>query len=97
MNFRRLPNVSLSKGETMIVNKDGIKMATCELWSLCVKHNWFTCGTTRQYNKLFEMLEMESSLAEIVTVIWICSDEERVCRRDIFAVFEEAGFKETVA
>ena len=81
----------------MIVNQYGLKMQTNELWSLCNKYNWFTCGTTRQYSKLFDMLNMDMSLSEIVTVIWICSDENRVSRNDIIVAFEESGFKEVTS
>lgn len=54
-----------------------------ELRSLCIKKNWFTCGSNRQYEKLFEMNRALAPVEEIATVIWLCSDDEEHCRRDI--------------
>lgn len=53
-----------------------------ELRRLCIKNNWFTCGTNRQYEKLFYENENDCSIEEIATIIWLCSDED-CCRRDI--------------
>ena len=50
-----------------------------ELRSLCIKNNWFTCGTNRQYDKLFYANENGCPIEEIATIIWLCSDDE--CRR----------------
>ena len=44
------------------------------LYSLCIRHRWFTCGTNRQYAELFNMLRDGASLDELALVIWICSD-----------------------
>ena len=60
-----------------------------ELRSLCIKNDWFTCGTCRQYEKLFQANEERASLDEIATIIWICSDE-KWCRRDILVELNEA-------
>lgn len=60
-----------------------------KLYQLCNKHQWFTCGTTRQYIKLFHANENGAPLDEIVTIIWLCSDDEKWCRRDIKAILEE--------
>ena len=51
-------------------------MITAErLQSLCVKHNWFTCGSNNQYEKLFEIGEDPSTSPEMLaTLIWFCSD-----------------------
>ena len=56
-----------------------------ELRSLCIRHDWFTCGSCRQYDKLFQMNSECASIEEIATVIWLCSDDEKHCRRDILA------------
>lgn len=50
-----------------------------ELRSLCIKNNWFTYGTNRQYDKLFYANENGCPIEEIATIIWLCSDDE--CRR----------------
>lgn len=52
------------------------------LRSLCVRKNWFTCGTNEQYEKLFYANEHGCPIEEIATIIWLCSDENH-CRRDI--------------
>ncbi len=44
------------------------------LRELCIKNNWFTCGSNHQYNKLFEMNENGRSVCELALVIWLCSD-----------------------
>ena len=40
---------------------------------LCIENQWFTCGTVRQYEKLFEMNDAGRSVEELALVIWICS------------------------
>lgn len=54
----------------------GINFCTldsAELRALCIKENWFTCGTTKQYEMLFETLKEKRPIHELVTIIWICS------------------------
>ena len=46
---------------------------------LCIKNNWFTCGSNRQYEKMFYANENGCPIEEISTIIWNCSDDE--CRR----------------
>lgn len=46
-----------------------------ELRKLCIDNNWFTCGSIRQYEKLFDRDREGASLDELTTIIWICSDE----------------------
>ena len=60
------------------------------LRSLCIKKNWFTCGSNRQYEKLFQMNEELAPIEEIATVIWLCSDDEQHCRRDILEELKDA-------
>ena len=64
-----------------------------ELRNLCIRKNWFTCGSNSQYNKLFYTNRTGYSIDEIATIIWLCSDEEQCCRLDILeelkAVHEE--------
>lgn len=61
-----------------------------ELRSLCIRKNWFTCGSNRQYEKLFHMNEVLAPIEQIATVIWLCSDDDQHCRRDILAELENA-------
>ena len=45
-----------------------------DLRTLCIRNDWFTCGTNRQYEKLFEANRFGASLHDIVVIIWLCSD-----------------------
>ena len=67
-----------------------------KLRSLCIEHDWFTCGTNSQYRKLFEMNEQGAGIEQIATVIWLCSDSDipENCRSDIILALHEAGFTE---
>lgn len=60
------------------------------LWELCNKHDWFTQGSIKQYDKLFYANKHGYSLEEIATIIWLCTDEERWCRRAILIKLEKA-------
>lgn len=51
-------------------------MTNEELRELCIKNNWFTCGSNHQYDKLFEMNENGRSVDELALVIWLCSNDE---------------------
>lgn len=63
-----------------------------ELRTLCIKNNWFTCGSNRQYEKLFYANENGCPIEEIATIIWLCSDDE--CRRmDVIDILVEANKK----
>lgn len=46
---------------------------TEDLRSLCVRKNWFTCGSCEQYMKMFDMNQEKKPLEEIALVIWLCS------------------------
>lgn len=40
------------------------------------------------------MNEQGASIEQLATAIWLCSDEEEHCRRDIVMALHEAGFTE---
>ncbi len=67
-----------------------------KLRGLCIEHGWFTCGSSRQYEKLFEMNEQGAGIEQIATAIWLCSDSDvpENCRRDIILALHDAGFTE---
>lgn len=73
-NIERTDEVMMKK-YTVTTNED--------LRLLCIKNNWFTCGSNEQYEKLFRANEGLAPIEEIATIIWICSDENQWCRRDI--------------
>ena len=60
-----------------------------ELRSLCIRKNWFTCGSIEQYDKLFYANKNGCPIEEIATIIWLCSDEQ-CCRRDILEELNNA-------
>ena len=57
---------------------------------LCIKHDWFTQGSISQYEKLFYANENGFPIEEIATILWICSDSEKWCRRDILHELKSA-------
>ena len=62
---------------------------TWKLRELCIENNWFTCGSIRQYEKLFYANENGCPIEEIATIIWLCSDEN--CRRaDVLDILIDA-------
>lgn len=47
------------------------------LRQLCIKNNWFTCGSCEQYEKMFFANEKDCfSIEQIAMIIWVCSSEE---------------------
>lgn len=51
---------------------------TCEeMRGLCIKNDWFTCGTNAQYDKLFQALENGYALEVIAAIIWVCSEGDK--------------------
>lgn len=60
-----------------------------DLRTLCIKNNWFTCGTCEQYDKLFRANRFGMPLVEIATIIWTCT-EEKWTRYAICQVLEQA-------
>lgn len=61
-----------------------------ELRRLCIRKDWFTCGSNRQYEKLFKANEELAPIEEIATIIWLCSDDEAHSRRDILEELKSA-------
>ena len=46
------------------------------LRKLCIDHEWFTNGSKKQYVKLFEANRKGASVAELASMIWMCTDCE---------------------
>ena len=59
-----------------------------KLRELCIKNNWFTCGTNTQYERLFQANTDRMSAEAIATIIWICSDNAD--RNSILATLKAA-------
>ena len=45
-----------------------------KLRELCIKNNWFTCGSNSQYEKLFQANKDRFTADQIATIIRVCSD-----------------------
>lgn len=55
---------------------------------LCIKNDWFTCGTNTQYERLFQANTDRMCVETIATIIWICS--ENTDRNAILATLKAA-------
>ena len=59
-----------------------------KLRELCIKNNWFTCGSNSQYEKLFQANKDRFTADQIATIIWVCSDNAD--RNSILATLKAA-------
>ena len=50
-----------------------MKISNDKLYQLCNKYQWFTCGSVKQYNLMFELNKRGAELETLATIIWICS------------------------
>ena len=62
-------------------------MSSDDLRSLCIKKNWFTGGSIRQYDMLFLSNELGESIETLATIIWVCS--VRASRKEIIAELQK--------
>lgn len=51
-----------------------IKKTVSEVRSLCIKNDWFTCGSNSQYERMFKKVREGADVEEVATIIWICSE-----------------------
>lgn len=51
-------------------------LAWDELRQACIENNWFTCGTTEQYTKLYERNRDGADTTELATIIWVCTNDK---------------------
>ena len=59
-----------------IISNDRIK-------ALCKNHNWFTLGSSAQFEKLICINEYGCDVDELTTAIWICSIQNRCDIKEI--------------
>lgn len=57
------------------------------LYDLCRRQDWFTAGSCKQYDRMFDMVRKHAPVTEIALVIWMCSDD--VSREEIEAELEK--------
>lgn len=65
-----------------------------ELRELCIKNDWFTCGTIKQYEKLFDRNKEEASIAELSIIIWVCSNN--ISKDEIYSKLLDAMMNKTL-
>lgn len=63
-----------------------------DLRLLCIKNNWFTCGSCEQYDKLFYANSHGATIEEIAAIIWVCSDVE-YSKSSILSALEDSRKK----
>lgn len=51
-------------------------MSVDKVYRLCNKHQWFTCGATSAYDKMFELVKNGYGVEKVAIAIWVCSREE---------------------
>lgn len=52
----------------MIIPNENLRM-------LCIENDWFTCGSNRQYEKLFQANRFGATIEQLTLIIWLCSDD----------------------
>lgn len=60
------------------------RLNSTELRALCIRENWFTCGSIKQYSRFFLRNDEGASPEELATIIWICSDQ--ILYHDIYKI-----------
>lgn len=51
------------------------KILVEDLYELCNRKRYFTCGSNEQYKKMFELATQGASVNMIAAIIWACSDD----------------------
>ncbi len=49
-----------------------------EIYQLCNEKGYFTCGSTEQYQKMFDLVNTGAHIHDIALVIWLCSDNVKI-------------------
>ena len=68
------------------------RMSWDDLYTLCNKNNWFTGGTSEQYDMMAQALDNGASVEDLATMIWLCSsgeDGKPLNRSDIVETLNE--------
>ena len=56
------------------MKKHNVYILSDELRAFCIRNNYFTCGTSEQYSRLFELNDNGASIDILASIIWTCSD-----------------------
>lgn len=73
-----------------------MRLTNEELRTACISNNWFTCGTNRQYKRLFQLNDKCVSYEMIARVIWFCSDDDTTFE-EIYGVVEDMLMNKAIA
>lgn len=68
-----------------------LQLSNCDLRDLCIKNNWFTHGTSDQYEKMFEMNDNGTDVHTLAAIIWTCSDPKGDTLIDIVEKLTDAS------
>ena len=52
------------------------KNRSTELYHLCNKEQYFTCGSVEQYDKMFDLVRQGATARDVANIIWICSEDK---------------------
>jgi thiamine pyrophosphokinase len=55
-----------------------MKIETTALYELCNKHKLFTCGSNRQYRKMFELARNGITQTKLAHILYLCSSGKRL-------------------
>lgn len=72
---------------------NNLRIDTDALYSMCVSRGWFTCGSNRQYQKMFDLARSGCNLKELALVIWLCSDDEKFTFEDIYKDLQKMFYR----
>lgn len=53
------------------------RLSDITLRELCIQNQWFTGGSNRQYEKMFQRASEGATLEELALIIWLCSNASR--------------------
>ncbi len=61
-----------------------------EIYRLCNRKGYFTCGSAEQYKKMFELVNECAPIHDVALIIWICSDDKdlEVIERELESLVE---------
>lgn len=63
-------------------------MTTMDVYDLCNRKRWYTCGTNVQYENMFDLVSRKAPLMEIAEDIYMHSDNAS-CVGEVYQALEE--------
>lgn len=63
------------------------------IYSLCVQNRWFTAGSNRQYDKMFELARAGYPVNHLARIIWLCSNEDIFSYDEIFSTISATEYE----